>query len=203
MGEGSARVSPQLHPSLRSYSWALSGSGTKLVSKPQVAVKSALDFDEQRDTAGHQLAQFAKRQHMIRRRLERRAFEFGRGHGGELGGAFGQSAEGIIVVDHRLAVGGDVFVEDGNKAARACAINLLAQIKVALGDLDKVSRVVRLGGFINSVPSFLDGPKVMNCASDPMVAAFGDKGRHARTTVGVAVLPLDAAVEIEGLFEIG
>ena len=81
-------------------------------------------------------------------------------------------------------------------------INLLAQIKVALGDLDKVSRVVRLGGFINSVPSFLDGPKVMNGASDLMVAVFGDKGRHARTTVGVAVLPLDAAVEVEGLFEV-
>ena len=86
----------------------------------------------------------------------------------------------------------------GQKAARACAINLLAQIKAALGDLDKVVRVVRLGGFINSAPDFLDGPKVMNGASDLMVAVFGDKGRHARTTVGVAVLPLDAAVEVEG-----
>jgi enamine deaminase RidA (YjgF/YER057c/UK114 family) len=103
----------------------------------------------------------------------------------------------------RGKLGGDVFADDGNKAARTCAINLLAQIKVALGDLDKVSRVVRLGGFINSVPSFLDGPKVMNGASDLMVAVFGDKGRHARTTVGVSVLPLDAAVEVEGLFEIG
>ena len=110
-------------------------------------------------------------------------------------------ASGKLVAKGKL--GGDVFVEDGNKAARTCAINLLAQIKVALGDLDKVSRVVRLGGFINSVPSFLDGPKVMNGASDLMVAVFGDKGRHARTTVGVAVLPLDAAVEVEGLFEIG
>ena len=110
-------------------------------------------------------------------------------------------AGGKLVAKGKL--GGDVFVEDGNKAARTCAINLLAQIKVALGDLDKVSRVVRLGGFINSVPSFLDGPKVMNGASDLMVAVFGDKGRHARTTVGVSVLPLDAAVEVEGLFEIG
>ncbi len=108
---------------------------------------------------------------------------------------------GKLVAKGKL--GGDVFVEDGNKAARTCAINLLAQIKVALGDLDKVSRVVRLGGFINSVPSFLDGPKVMNGASDLMVAVFGDKGRHARTTVGVSVLPLDAAVEVEGLFEVG
>jgi enamine deaminase RidA (YjgF/YER057c/UK114 family) len=65
-----------------------------------------------------------------------------------------------------------------------------------------VVRVVRLGGFISSVPSFLDGPKVMNGASDLMVTVFGDKGRHARTTIGVAVLPLDAAVEVEGLFEV-
>ena len=81
-------------------------------------------------------------------------------------------------------------------------INLLAQVKGALGDLDKVTRVVRLGGFINSAPDFLDGPKVMNGASDLMVTAFGDKGRHARTTIGVSVLPLDAAVEVEGVFEV-
>ena len=93
-------------------------------------------------------------------------------------------------------------IEDGQKAARACAINLLAQIKVALGDLDKVQRVVRLGGFINATPDFLETPKVMNGASDLMVTAFGDRGRHARTTIGVAVLPLDAAVEVEGMFEV-
>jgi enamine deaminase RidA (YjgF/YER057c/UK114 family) len=109
-------------------------------------------------------------------------------------------AEGKLVAKGKL--GGAVSVEDGNKAARACAINILAQIKAALGDLDNVSRVIRLGGFIKSLPAFLDGPKVMNGASDLMVAAFGDKGRHARTTVGVAVLPLDAAVEVEGLFEV-
>ena len=86
----------------------------------------------------------------------------------------------------------------GTAAARGCAINLLAQIKAALGDLDKVVRVVRLGGFINSAP----GPKVLNGASDLMVEAFGDKGRHARTTVGVASLPADAAVEVEGVFEV-
>ena len=95
-----------------------------------------------------------------------------------------------------------VSVEDGQKAARACAINLLAQVKAAVGDLDKVKQVVRLGGFINSDPAFLDGPKVMNGASDLMVAVLGDKGRHARTTVGVAVLPADAAVEVEGMFEV-
>ena len=82
------------------------------------------------------------------------------------------------------------------------AVNLLSQVKAALGDLDKVVRVVRLGGFVNSTADFLDGPKVLNGASDLMVAAFGDKGRHARTTVGVAVLPADAAVEVEGIFEV-
>ena len=109
-------------------------------------------------------------------------------------------SDGKLVAQGKL--GGGVSLEDGQNAARACAINLLAQVKAALGDLDKVKRVVRLGGFINSVPSFLDGPKVMNGASDLMVSVLGDKGRHARTTVGVAVLPLDAAVEVEGMFEV-
>lgn len=108
--------------------------------------------------------------------------------------------EGNLVAKGKLGEG--VSLEDGQKAARACAINLLAQIKAALGDLDKVQRVVRLGGFINAVPTFLDGPKVLNGASDLMVTAFGDKGRHARTTVGVSVLPMDAAVEVEGMFEV-
>ena len=93
-------------------------------------------------------------------------------------------------------------VDLGQRAARACAINVLAQIKAALNDLDRVTRVVRLGGFISSTPDFLDGPKVMNGASDLIVEVFGDKGRHARTTVGVSVLPLDAAVEVEGMFEV-
>jgi enamine deaminase RidA (YjgF/YER057c/UK114 family) len=99
-------------------------------------------------------------------------------------------------------LGSGVSIEDGQKAARACAVNLLAQVKAATGDLDKVTRVVRLGGYINSAPGFADGPKVMNGASDVMVAVFGDKGKHARTTVGVAALPADAAVEVEGLFEV-
>ncbi|HEY2531852.1 MAG TPA: RidA family protein [Xanthobacteraceae bacterium] len=108
--------------------------------------------------------------------------------------------EGKLVAKGRL--GGGVSIEDGQKAARACAVNLLAQVKAAVGDLDKVVRVVRLGGFINSAAGFVDGPKVMNGASDVMVAAFGEKGRHARSTVGVAALPADAAVEVEGLFEV-
>jgi enamine deaminase RidA (YjgF/YER057c/UK114 family) len=109
-------------------------------------------------------------------------------------------ADGVLLAKGKL--GASVTIEQGEAAARACAINLLAQAKAALGDLDKVVRVVRLGGFINSAPDFLDGPKVMNGASDLMVAVFGDKGRHARTTVGVAVLPIDAAVEVEGTFEV-
>ena len=109
-------------------------------------------------------------------------------------------SDGKLVAKGKLGAG--VTVEDGQKAAQACAINLLAQVKAALGDLEKVTHVVRLGGFINSDPNFLDGPKVMNGASDLMVSLFGDRGRHARTTVGVAVLPLDAAVEVEGLFEV-
>lgn len=108
--------------------------------------------------------------------------------------------DGKLVAKGQLGAG--VSVEDGQKAARACALNLLAQLKNALGDLDRVARVMRLGGFINSAPGFTDGPKVMNGASDLIVEVFGEKGRHARTTVGVSALPADAAVEVEGLFEI-
>src|SRR5262245_25629697 len=109
-------------------------------------------------------------------------------------------ADGTLVAKGKL--GGGVSVGDSQKAAQACAVHLLGQLKACLGDLDKVVRVIRLGGFISSAPSFLEGPKVMNGASDLLVAVFGEKGRHARTTIGVAVLPLDAAVEVEGLFEV-
>jgi enamine deaminase RidA (YjgF/YER057c/UK114 family) len=102
----------------------------------------------------------------------------------------------------RGKLGANVSLEQGVNAARACAVNLLCQVKAALGDLDRVTRVVRVGGFVNSAPDFLDGPKVLNGASDLFVAVFGDKGRHARTTVGVAVLPNDAAVEVEAMFEV-
>jgi enamine deaminase RidA (YjgF/YER057c/UK114 family) len=109
-------------------------------------------------------------------------------------------ADGALVAKGKL--GPHVTIEQGQAAARACAVNLLAQVKSALGDLDKVARVVRLGGFINAAPDFADAAQVMNGASDLMVAAFGDKGRHARTTIGVAALPADAAVEVEGTFEV-
>jgi len=108
--------------------------------------------------------------------------------------------DGKLIAKGKLGAG--VSVEQGSAGARGCAINLLAQVKAALGDLDKVVRVVRLGGFVNSAPDFVDGPKVLNGASDLMVAAFGDKGRHARTTVGVASLPADASVEVEVVFEV-
>ena len=109
-------------------------------------------------------------------------------------------ATGKLVAKGKLGAG--VSLDEGQKAARACAINVLAQVKAAVGDLDRVARVVRLGGFINSDPAFLEAPKVMNGASDLMVAVFGDKGRHSRTTVGVAALPGDAAVEVDGVFEV-
>jgi enamine deaminase RidA (YjgF/YER057c/UK114 family) len=109
-------------------------------------------------------------------------------------------ADGRLVARGKLGAG--VSIEDGQGAARACAVNVLAQAKAALGDLDRIKRVVRLGGFINSDPSFLDGPKVMNGASDLVVAVLGEAGRHARATVGVAVLPADAAVEVEAVLEV-
>ncbi|MDO8534878.1 MAG: RidA family protein [Xanthobacteraceae bacterium] len=99
-------------------------------------------------------------------------------------------------------LGAVVSLELGQEAAKICAINLLAQAKAALGSLDKIKRCVRLGGFINALPSYGPLPQVMNGASDLMVAVLGDAGRHARTTLGVAQLPLDAAVEVEAVFEI-
>jgi enamine deaminase RidA (YjgF/YER057c/UK114 family) len=98
-------------------------------------------------------------------------------------------------------LGKDVFNEAGQQAARLAAINVLAQAQVALGDLDRVRRVVRLGGFINATPGFIALAAVMNGASDLMVQVFGDHGRHARTTVGVTELPMDAAVEVEAMLE--
>lgn len=113
----------------------------------------------------------------------------------------------IPLVDGKIAVtgkvGATVSVEDGQKAARICFVNLLAQLKAATGgDLDRVVRVVRLGGFIASPPEFTGHAQVMNGASDMAVAVFGAKGKHARTTIGVPALPGDAAVEVEGMFEI-
>jgi enamine deaminase RidA (YjgF/YER057c/UK114 family) len=110
--------------------------------------------------------------------------------------------DGKLADAHKGKLGDTVSPETGQAAARLCAINLLAQLRAAIGDLDNVVRCVRLGGFINAVPTFAQLAPVMNGASDLMVAALGDRGRHARSTIGVAELPLDAAVEVEGMFEI-
>ena len=114
----------------------------------------------------------------------------------------------VPAVDGRIAitgkVGAGVSLDRGKEAARLCFINVVAQLKAACdGDLDRVRRVVRLGGFIASSPEFTQQALVMNGASDLAVAVFGEAGRHARSTIGVPVLPADAAVEVEGMFEIG
>jgi enamine deaminase RidA (YjgF/YER057c/UK114 family) len=100
-------------------------------------------------------------------------------------------------------LGGEISVEQGKEAAKLCGLNLLAQAKRALdGDLDRVVRVVRVGGFVNAVPGFVDQPQVVNGASDLMVAVFGDAGRHARTAVGVGSLPGGVAVEVDVVLEV-
>ena len=100
-------------------------------------------------------------------------------------------------------LGDDLSLEDGIAAATACGVNLIAQLKAACGgDLSRVTRVVKLGGFVNCTPDFIDQPKVANGASDLMVAVFGEVGRHARAAVGAPSLPLGAAVEVDGVFEI-
>lgn len=100
-------------------------------------------------------------------------------------------------------VGTTFSVEEGQQAARICAINLIAQMRAAAGgDLDKVKRVVRLGGFVNSTPDFTQQPSVVNGASDVMVEVFGDKGKHCRTAVSAGALPLDVAVEVDAVIEL-
>lgn len=108
---------------------------------------------------------------------------------------------GKLAVAGRL--GDTVTVEEGYRASQLCALNLLAQVRVAAGgDLGRLRRVVRLTGFVACTPDFTDQPKVVNGASDLMVKILGDAGRHARVAVGAPSLPLNAAVEIDGVFEI-
>ncbi|PHS78898.1 MAG: hypothetical protein COB59_04755 [Rhodospirillaceae bacterium] len=100
-------------------------------------------------------------------------------------------------------VGKDLTTEQAYAAAKLCGLNLIAQVKAACdGDLDRVKRVVRLGGFVSCTPDFVDHPKVINGASDLMAEVFGQAGHHARAAVGVASLPLGVSVEVEGMFEI-
>ncbi|KXV18193.1 endoribonuclease [Acetobacter malorum] len=110
-------------------------------------------------------------------------------------------AEGKLFATGKI--GDAVAVDTAVEAARYSMINVIAQVKGAVGDLSRVKRVVRLGGFIACTPEFTAHASVMNGASDLAVEVFGDAGRHARSTVGVPSLPLDAPVEVEGLFEIG
>lgn len=99
-------------------------------------------------------------------------------------------------------LGEDVSLDQGTAAARACGLMILAQLKAALGSLDRVTRIVKLGAFVNSHASFTDQPKVANGASELMAEVFGESGKHARSAVGVPVLPLGAAVEVDAIVEI-
>ncbi|WP_029606180.1 RidA family protein [Kozakia baliensis] len=112
----------------------------------------------------------------------------------------------LPLVDGKLKatgkLGGTISADLGKECAQACLLNVLAQVQAAIGDLSRVKRVVRLGGFIACTPEFTQHAAVMNGASDLAVEVFGDAGRHARSTIGVPSLPLDAPVEVEALFEI-
>ena len=114
-------------------------------------------------------------------------------------GQISQSSEGLI----KGRLGDTMDVVEGAEAARRCGLSLIAQARAALdGDLGRVTRVVKLTGFVNSTPDFTDQPKVINGCSDLMVAVFGDAGRHARAAVSAPALPLGVAVEIEAIFEV-
>ena len=120
----------------------------------------------------------------------------------EIGGMLHISGQISFAEDGSLIkgrLGEDLQLDDGTAAARRCGIMLLAQIKAALGSLDRVERVVKLGVFVNSTPDFTDQPKVANGASELMQQVFGDAGKHARSAVGVAVLPLGVAVEVDAI----
>lgn len=116
-----------------------------------------------------------------------------------ISGQVSMDADGLV----KGKLGGGYSVEDGQKAAKLCAVNLIAQLRNACdGDLDRLVRVVKLNGFVNATQEFGDHPTVINGASDLMVEVFGDKGRHARAAVGSSSLPFGVAVEIEGIFQI-
>ena len=113
-----------------------------------------------------------------------------------ISGQIAKAADGTLVAG---SVGTDLTVEEGQKAARLCALNILAQAKAALGSLDRIARVVRLTGFVNSGAGFADHPKVVNGASDLMVEVLGEKGRHTRAAVGASGLPANTAVEVDAV----
>ena len=104
--------------------------------------------------------------------------------------------------EYRGQLGKDVSIETGYEAARQCMLNLLSVVKHEIGDLNKVKRIVKILGFVNSTPDFIDQPKVMNGASDLLVEIFGDRGKHGRSAVGMAQLPHNNAVEVEMVLEV-
>ena len=114
-------------------------------------------------------------------------------------GQISKAGDGTLVTGK---LGDGVTVEQGRAAARLCALNILAQAKAALGDLDRIRRCVKLTGFVSCVPAFKDQPAVVNGCSDLLVEVLGDAGRHTRSAVGAPSLPLDVSVEIEAIFEI-
>ena len=114
-------------------------------------------------------------------------------------GQISKEADGRIVTGK---LGAGVSIEQGRAAARTCALNILAQARNALGDLDRIGQIVKLTGFVASTASFTDQPQVVNGASDLLVEILGDAGRHTRSAVGVVALPLDAAVEVEAIIAI-
>jgi enamine deaminase RidA (YjgF/YER057c/UK114 family) len=115
-------------------------------------------------------------------------------------GQISRTGDGKVIAGK---LGGGLDLPAGRDAAKICALSILAQAKAALGSLDRIGRIVKLTGFVNAVPAFTDHPSVMNGASDLLVEVLGDKGRHTRSAVGVAGLPLDAAVEVEAIIEVG
>jgi enamine deaminase RidA (YjgF/YER057c/UK114 family) len=117
-----------------------------------------------------------------------------------ISGQISKAADGGVATGR---LGADLSIEQGRDAARLSALNILAQAKAAVGDLDRIAKVVKLTGFVNATPEFVDHPQVINGASDLMVEVLGDKGRHARAAVGVASLPMGCAVEVDAILLIG
>jgi enamine deaminase RidA (YjgF/YER057c/UK114 family) len=116
-----------------------------------------------------------------------------------ISGQIPTTSEGVKFVGK---LGREFSIEEGRAAARLCAINILANLQAALGDLGKVARIVKLVGFVNAVPDFTEPHKVVNGASDLLTEILGERGRHARSAIGVATLPLGVAVEVEAIAEI-
>jgi len=117
-----------------------------------------------------------------------------------ISGQISKAADGSVI---KGRLGAELTLEQGQEAARASALAILAQARAAIGDLDRIGQVVKLTGFVNATADFVDHPQVINGASDLMVEVLGDNGRHTRAAVGVASLPLGCAVEVDAILLIG